>query len=380
MIEYGQDYTCPHGEQPEDCTRCPPDEDLWAGMTGANGEVIDIADYRSDNTPATPALYADLAALLAGGLPEPEQPTVLHRDDGHRLFYPAKVNVLFGDPESGKTWVALAAVVDTLANHGSALFVDLDHNGAASLLHRLLYLGASPKQLTNSDLLRIAEPEDRNELAAVVLDTATWNPTLVVLDSIGELMPLMGASSNSPDEWTLVNRAVLTRLSATGAAVICIDHLPKSPETRGFGQTGTTGKKRSTNGASYRVTLKNIFAPARGGACGLDIEKDRPGAVRAHCPPADNGKQRAGLFVLTHERPDVGRWRITAPQPLDIADDRVDQDALLLDALDPPPTSVRDVRKRLRWGNARSQDALRAWRTRTVPGVPGTAIDTEEQQ
>lgn len=368
MIPYGHDHTCPHGEPPHDCEHCPPPVDLWEGMETIDGAVIELRPGTTP-TPAADAaaMYADIAALLAGGLPEPEQPTILRRDDGHALFYPAKVNVLFGDPESGKTWVALAAVLDTLANGGTALFLDLDHNGAPSLVQRLLYLGGVPAYLADPARFRIAEPEDQYGLLAVVADTPTWNPTLVVVDSIGELMPLMGASSNSPDEWTTVNRRILTKLSAAGAAVVCIDHLPKSPETRTFGQTGTTGKKRSTNGASYRVTLRDVFAPGRGGACGLDVEKDRPGGVRGHCPPTDNGKQRAGLFVLTHEHPDVGRWRIAAPVRFDPDDDQAVSDVDALDTLNPPPTSYRDVRQRMRWGARRAEEALREWRNRPQP-------------
>jgi len=34
---------------------------------------------------------------------------LLRRADGQCIFYAGKVNVLYGDPECGKTWIALAA-------------------------------------------------------------------------------------------------------------------------------------------------------------------------------------------------------------------------------------------------------------------------------
>lgn len=58
--------------------------------------------------------YGDVAALLAGELPEPPAPTVLRRTDGHGVFYAGQVNSLFGEPESGKTWIALAAAAEVL--------------------------------------------------------------------------------------------------------------------------------------------------------------------------------------------------------------------------------------------------------------------------
>jgi hypothetical protein len=60
------------------------------------------------------AMYGDVAGLLAGELPDPPAPQVLRRSDGHALFYKGQVNMLFGEPESGKTWVALAAVTEVL--------------------------------------------------------------------------------------------------------------------------------------------------------------------------------------------------------------------------------------------------------------------------
>jgi hypothetical protein len=59
--------------------------------------------------------YADVAALLRHGIPEPPTPDYLNREDGHNLFYRGTVNILFGDPESGKSWVALAACQEALS-------------------------------------------------------------------------------------------------------------------------------------------------------------------------------------------------------------------------------------------------------------------------
>ncbi len=82
--------------------------------------------------------YTDVAAMLADGLPEQPRPAVLSRTDGVALFYPGEVNLLFGDPEHGKTWVGLAACAETLRKCGRVLVVDIDHNGSLAIIANLL--------------------------------------------------------------------------------------------------------------------------------------------------------------------------------------------------------------------------------------------------
>ena len=193
--------------------------------------------------PERPA-YRDIAALLDGGLPSPPTPEVLARSDGVCLFYAGQVNLLFGDPESGKTFVALAAVAETLRWGRTALVLDLDHNGPAATVARLLMLGAPVTALRDQGRFRYVEPEDRWHVTAVVEDAGTWRPAVVVLDSIGELLPVFGASSNSPDDFTRVHAGVMKPLAMTGACVVCVDHLAKNTESRAQGATGTAAKHR----------------------------------------------------------------------------------------------------------------------------------------
>ena len=190
-------------------------------------------------------LYVDIGALLDGGLPEPPAPAFLHRDDGRALLYAGQVNVLFGDPESGKTWVAIAAVAEALHDGGWALFLDLDHNGVEAVIARLLAFGVRPDVLRDSGVFRLAEPEDGEHLRRIIADARRWRPALAVVDSVGELLPMLGLSSNSPDEFTAGHAQVLKPLAVAGACVIAIDHLPKNTENKANGQTGTAAKAAS---------------------------------------------------------------------------------------------------------------------------------------
>jgi hypothetical protein len=311
-----------------------------------------------DGVPPTP-LYSDVAAFLAGGIPDPPRPVALRRDDGHALFYAGKVNVLFGDPESGKTWVALAACAQVLGDGRKVAVIDVDHNGIREIITRLLALGAHPEALADPERFRYYEPEDALTLRATAYQVQEWRAALAIVDSLGEVLPMLGLSSNSPDDYTRAHREILSTIAIGGAAVLAIDHLPKSDEARSRGQTGTLAKLRAVNGASIRVTVRDPFIRGRTSSCSLVVHKDRPGGLRATCP-VDGKYQPAGMFVM-EPLPGGGiAWRVTTPR---IGDARISNtDVADLDALDPPPTSQRDVIKRMGWGGGRSMAALKAWR------------------
>ena len=316
--------------------------------------------------------YADVAALLTGGLPEPPKPQLLARADGTCLFYAGQVNQLFGDPESGKTWIALAALVEALNAGRRALVVDLDHNGVMAIVGRLLDLGAEPDTLGNPSRFRYAEPEDAAHMDQIVTGCRSWGPSVVVVDSIGELLPLLRLSSNSPDDFTAAHARALKPFAQTGAAVIVVDHLAKNPESRSQGASGTAAKSRAIGGTSLRVTVKEPFTPGWGGSCYLSVFKDRHGGLRANCPTGTK-EAPAGVFALRQEGQTLV-WDISSPQREDgfRAAGVSDADLADLDGLDPPPKSQRDVQDRLHWGGSRALAALQAWRTlRNAPQEQG---------
>lgn len=310
----------------------------------------------------------NVAEFLAGGMPPPEAPVLLRREDGRCLFYRGKVNVLFGDPESGKTWIALAAVAEALNGGRRAAIVDLDHNGVAEIVGRLLMLGADPRHLSDPERFWLTEPEDEDSLILEVQRLRTWRPAVVVVDSLGELLPMLRLSSNSPDDYTSAHRRVLTPLANVGAVLIAIDHLPKSDDARSHGQTGTLAKRRAVNGVTLRVTTAETFAPGRGGAASMTVEKDRPGGVRAHCP-VDGKKQPAGRFVMTPRLDGTVSWKVTTPSftkgdeaAEQIASQRLAADIATVAGLHPPAKSQRDIQERCKWGGDRALRALRGLR------------------
>jgi len=323
------------------------------------------------------ALYVDIASLLNGTMPEPPKPGSLTRDDGNKIFYRGQFNHIIGDPESGKTWLCLAAAAESLSEGGTALVIDIDHNGPASTTTRLLTLGAPETALSNLQRFRYVEPEDATHLLNVVQDVADWKPRVVVLDSIGELLPMFGASSNSPDDFTRIHQLVIKPLARTGAAVLGIDHLAKNEASRAMGATGTAAKNRAVGGVSVRVTVgEDRFVPGHGGSAFVRVVKDRHGGLRQHCPTGDK-EPLAGTFRLYGDDYDR-RWKLTAPLDGEHVPDEGAPlaDVAAIGALDPPAANAEDARKRLNWRKARAVAALREYRRATA--VPGSHTQGRE--
>ncbi|WP_100460611.1 AAA family ATPase [Mycobacteroides abscessus] len=242
-------------------------------------------------------MYVDVAAIIAGGVHTPE-PDTLALDAGGHLFYSGEFNLIHGDPESGKTWLCLTAVASALAADGKAAIIDLDHNGAHSIIGRLQQLGVDNDVLADPDRFRLAEPDTSGELQQVINDLVVFSPAVVTIDSLGEVLPLFGANSNSADDFTRVHAAVISPLTKAGVAVLAVDHLSKSSDARQFGPTGTNAKNRAVGGASVRVTNIRKFVPGHGGASTLELFKDRHGGIRQHLPAPTGSKAVIGTFTL----------------------------------------------------------------------------------
>lgn len=256
-------------------------------LTELRREVADLraryGNLPDDSEPGE--LYIDVAAALAGDLKPVEPDAGSQRSDGMFLLYSGKVNVLMGDPESGKTLVALAMGVDTLRRGGSFAMLDLDHNGTVEILTRMLSFGADPAHLADRDRFRLAMPEAEAEYMALLQDITAWCPDIVLIDSIGELGAVFNRNLNRDEDFAPLNRTAIQPFATAGSAVITVDHMAKNANSRAFGAGGTIRKKAAVNGASYEVSLAGAgFTRSLGGRSYLRLKKDRPGGVRDKSP------------------------------------------------------------------------------------------------
>jgi hypothetical protein len=148
---------------------------------------------------------------------------------------------------------------------------------------------------------------------------------------------------------------VLSKMSTAGSAVVGIDHEAKGQASRDFGAGGAVAKKRAVDGVLLRASVRVPFTPGSGGKAVLTVVKDRHGGVRSISPRSGASEPIAATFELISGA--ATHWKFWAPDGAKIiAPGGTPLD--LLNALDPPPRSQRDVRNRMRWGSDKSKRAF----------------------
>ena len=225
----------------------------------------------------------DADEILNGTLERPT-PRLLARTDGPALLYPGKTHTIFGESESGKSWVAQYVAVETLTNGGRVLYVDFESD-AIDVFDRLQTIGASKDRLRAPHFAYVRPDASplafREQEAFARLLAQTWN--YIVLDGVTEALNLHGKSSLDNDEITQWMRAVPRRFSReTGAAVVLVDHVVKSSENRGRFPIGGQAKMAAIDGAAFLVEPVSAIGPGLDGHLTVRVTKDRPGVVRSH--------------------------------------------------------------------------------------------------
>lgn len=277
--------------------------------------------------------YGDVAALLNGTMPESPKPSVLMRDDGRFVFYPGALNLLYGDPASAKTWVALAAIAEQLVDGGTALFIDMDSNGMPAVVSRLMALGAPAAALASKAHFRYSDAVDANELGAVMLDCTkvaidadgkprgyAFVPDIVVIDCAGEVIAAMAADSNSAEDFTRAVQWYMRPFMRQGTCVVLIDHSGKGAASRKAGAAGTFAKRRVVDGLYVEARVKRPFVKSRGGITELIGMKDRHSGVLPHAAAMPDGRFNIGTFELT-EADGQTSWNVVPPSAVTAADE-----------------------------------------------------------
>lgn len=248
----------------------------------------------------------DLTHVLTADY-QPLRPTIAARTDSVCLFYAARTNALFGESDSGKSWVAQVAVAQQLLANRAVVYVDLEDH-AASLTGRLHALGVPTDVILA--LFDYIQPDLAYTAAAAeqlehrIADT---QPALVVIDSVGEALAVQNQKQNDDDAVALWHRMLPKRLAAHGPAVVLIDHVPKAKDAPAGYAIGSQRKKAAVDGAAYRAERVKPLGRGRYGIVKLTTAKDR------------NGTHPSGSVAgeLHHQADDTG-LRITAdirPRP-----------------------------------------------------------------
>jgi hypothetical protein len=294
-------------------TKPRPDDLSWitVGRNGADPhtEAEGDQDEKVDDDVPLGASWAptDIATVLAGiqdgtyTAPEPALGEFCNAEGA--LWYAGRVNALYGESGTGKTWVAIAVAAETMSKGGTVAWVDLEEP-AEGILHRLLALGLSP-ELILERFIHFA-PDEPISAAKLLTDTLdTRPPDLVVIDSTGEGLALEGAKPNNDDEVANWMRSWARWPAARwDAAVVLIDHVIKDVATRGLNPGGSQRKKAAITGSAFMVEAITELGKGRVGLLKLTTAKDRNGRhIKGHT---------AAEFTLDASRP-VTTWKLEAP-------------------------------------------------------------------
>lgn len=255
-----------------------------APATAAASPLDRILDPDTAQDAPTPSWRPlDLTGILDGTYQRPE-PTIMARTDGPALFYPGKVHTVYGESESGKSWVAQHATVDVLNADGRVLYIDFESD-APDVTGRLTALGAQHDQLLSTAFAYVRPEASPHTFAEAPefqqLLAQAWD--LTILDGVTEALGLAGKSSLDNDEITAWMRDIPRRIARhTGAAVILVDHVVKATEGRGRFPLGGQAKMAAIDGTGYLIEPVTALGVGLDGTLTIRVTKDRPGAVRAH--------------------------------------------------------------------------------------------------
>ncbi len=301
----------PHPGRPCDRAGCANRPRWMTGEASAQGAVTTrspndpVLPGRSDaDKPAaeesTPAPSSwrpvDLGPYLDGSY-QPPAPSLLRRQDGRALLYGGRVHWVSGEPEAGKTWLALLGCAQTLLHGGQVVYIDLE-DGPGGMSARLIDLSVPATVIR--ERFHYFNPGtrltygDRAALAPLVADVA-----LVVIDACTESLAQQGLSSK--DDTDIASWLdLLPRWAAKlGPAVVVLDHVVKDADSRGRWATGSQHKLSGLDGAAY--SLETVHPAGRGlrGRSRLYVTKDRHGQVRGPATiPSSGGKHWAGDLVV----------------------------------------------------------------------------------
>lgn len=220
----------------------------------------------------------------------PTQPTVFSRDDGVALLYPGRINMFMGEPEGCKTWASLVAVAQEVTNGNAACVVDFS-DSPETTIGRLRQLGLTEEQITEG-VIYCAPDSPFDHVAEAHLElsfrtarnSSSRELTLAVVDSVTEAMAVEGLDPDVGRDVVTFYRGLPRWLKDQGAAVVLIDHIFKSRESRGRWAFGSERKMSGLDGAAYGFKETAIFGRGVTGRVKVLLTKDRGGFMRQHAP------------------------------------------------------------------------------------------------
>jgi hypothetical protein len=223
----------------------------------------------------------NLESILDGSF-VPLMPTMFTRKDGISLLYPGLTHSFFGESESGKSLILQLECINLLRQGFDVLYLDFEDQ-PQGVVGRFIEFGCD-KELIRRHLVYVRPDEKFNEESAEWQGILSRRYALAVIDGVTEAMGLTGHELIDNSDVAEFSRLLPNALaSKTGAAVVMIDHVSKSSESRGRGAIGGQHKLAAITGAAYLVEPETPLGRGKHGVVVLRLAKDRPGWLRDRC-------------------------------------------------------------------------------------------------
>jgi DNA-binding CsgD family transcriptional regulator/RecA/RadA recombinase len=188
------------------------------------------------------------------------------------------IHIVYGEPESGKTILALRWALDVIEAGGRVVIVD-EESGPAKIGGLLGDMGADPEKV-DQQLRYFAFPSlDLKAWKEAAIEILEFQPQLIIMDSLTDLMANAGIDENKGAEvtqWMLGVPQMMAR-SPGAPAVVLIDHVTKATENTRY-SVGSRAKKAKADVLWY-VDKVSDFDRLTLGRVELKRHKNRPGVL-----------------------------------------------------------------------------------------------------
>ena len=193
------------------------------------------------------------------------------------LFYPQLRHLVYGEPESLKTWLALCAVAEIVKAGGRALWID--HEMSARVIRsRLRNLGCDKDARARVTYIRPSSALDERSRPYLQQLLDQEQPSIVVVDAYTGALGLAMLDDNSNidvERWNQTIGALLW--GPEKRCLVILDHVNKDKDTRG---RWSSGSKRKLEGADVAYSMEMVKRlgrqPGQGGKAKITAHKDRP--------------------------------------------------------------------------------------------------------
>ncbi|HTZ10187.1 MAG TPA: AAA family ATPase [Acidimicrobiales bacterium] len=220
------------------------------------------------------------------------QPSVFVRDDGVALLYRRRLNVFRGEPQSGKSWAALVAVVQQVRAGNVVCVLDFQ-DAFESMVDRLRQLGLTRQQIVaqviccspDSPFNEIAQAHLENEFhARCHVPEATRELSLVVVNDLTGAMAVEDLDPANDGEVARFFGGFPRWLKHLGAAVVLVQHDPGPADPGARGGAGLDAGVGRVDGAVYGFKESAPFGRGLTGRARVSLLRDGGGYLRREAP------------------------------------------------------------------------------------------------